>query len=100
MAEGQGGWAVSYQPKIQLPPPTGNQALDQWLYKVAQTINGFPRMSWFSGTTPNSIHTGTPGDLAINLASGSTTTRVWIMGGIPTSLSTNKGWVTLMIGPP
>ena len=91
---------MGYQPKINFPPPTGNPALDQWLNQVAQTINGTPRLSWFSGTTPNSSHTGTPGDLAINLASGSSTTRLWLMGGNPTSLSSTKGWVTVMVGPP
>jgi hypothetical protein len=55
-------------------------------------------MSWFSGTTPNSTLTGTPGDIAINLASGSTLTRAWIMTG-DTSLVTTLGWRTFQLGP-
>lgn len=81
-----------------MPPPTGNQALDLWLRNFAISHNNQPRVSWFSGTTPNSVLTGTVGDLAINLASGSTVTRAWIMAGAP-SYVTNKGWVTLATGP-
>lgn len=90
---------TGFQRRVLYPPPTGNQALDQWLQSVAVVLNGLPRVSWFSGTTPNSSHTGTPGDLAINLGSGSTVTRVWMMGGDPASVVTNLGWVTLATGP-
>lgn len=90
---------MSFQRRVNLPPPTGNQALDQWLQSIHAVLNGMPRMSWFSGVTPNSTHTGTPGDLAINMASGSTVTRVWVMGGAPTSTVTTLGWVTLATGP-
>lgn len=86
-----------FQSRIQGPPPTGNQALDGWLRNVWILINNQPRLSWFSGTTPNSVVTGTPGDLAINLVSGSTVTRMWIMGGAP-SYVTNKGWVMIWAG--
>ena len=88
-----------FQSRIPPPPPTGNPSVDQWLRNLWSVVNGLPRLSWFSGTTPNSLHTGTPGDLAINLASGSTTTRLWIMGGAPTSTITKLGWVTLATGP-
>lgn len=87
-----------FQPRIQMPPPTGNQQFDEWARNFAISHNNQPRMSWFSGTTPNSVVTGTVGDLAVNLASGSTVTRIWIMGGAP-SYVTNKGWVTIATGP-
>lgn len=90
---------TNFQRRVEYPPPTGNQALDQWLQGIATAFNNMPRFSWFSGTTPNSILTGTPGDIAINLASGSTVTRAWIMGGNPTSIVTRFGWVTLQTGP-
>jgi hypothetical protein len=87
-----------FQPKIHNPPTTGNQAVDHWLRDLAIVVNNLPRLSWFSGTTPNSVVTGTAGDIAVNLASGSTTTRLWVMGGAP-SFVTNKGWITLATGP-
>ena len=86
-----------FQSRLNAPPPTGMQALDQWLREVWLTVNNMPRVSWFSGTTPNSTITGTVGDLAVNLASGSTVSRLWLMGGAP-SYVTNKGWVFLSVG--
>ena len=85
--------------RIQAPPPTGNQALDHWLRDLTAALNNIPRVSWFSGLTPNSVHTGTAGDLAINLASASTHTRIWVMGGAP-SYVTNKNWFPLALGAP
>ena len=84
--------------KVRQPPPTGNQEFDNWMRDMAKQFNSLPRMSWFSGLTPNSSLTGTPGDIAINLASGSTMTRAWIMTG-DTSLVTTLGWRTLQLGP-
>ena len=85
--------------RIQAPPPTGNQAFDQWARNVWLLLNNMPRVSWFSGVTPNSVWTGTAGDLAINLASASTHTRIWVMGGAP-SYVTNKNWFPLALGAP
>ena len=87
-----------FQPRLPSPPPTGNQAVDQWLRNLWSIVNGMPRLSWFSGTTPNSAITGSPGDLAINLASGSTVSRLWLMGGTP-SYVTTLGWRMVAIGP-
>ena len=86
-----------FQRRITMPPATGNQALDEWLRNFAISHNNEPRVSWFSGTTPNSSLTGTAGDLAINLASGSTVSRIWVMGGSP-SYVTTQGWVFLSVG--
>ena len=88
---------AKYVSRIEQPPPSGNQRLDQWLRDFANQWNSHPRMSWFSGTTPNSNLTGTPGDIAINLASGSTMTRMWVMTG-DTSLVTTLGWRTVQLG--
>lgn len=88
----------NYQRKVEVPPPTGNPAFDQWALTISQWINSHPHMSWFSGTTPNSTLTGTPGQIAVNLASGSTVSRLWVMGGDPTSIATNLGWRFLSTG--
>ena len=84
--------------KVRQPPPTGNQEFDNWVRDFAAQWNSHPRMSWFSGLTPNSTLTGTPGDIAINLASGSTATRMWLMTG-DASLVTTLGWKTIALGP-
>lgn len=83
--------------RVRTPPPSGNPALDQWLREVMQALNALPRLSWFSGVSPNtSAITGTAGDIVINLASASTQTRCWVMGGA-VSYSTTTGWRPLMV---
>jgi hypothetical protein len=84
--------------RVRQPPPTGNHDFDVWIRDFAVQWNSHPRMSWFSGTTPNSNLTGSPGDIAINLASGSTLTRMWMMTG-DASLVTTLGWRTISLGP-
>lgn len=89
---------ATFQRRNEIPPPTGNQRFDQWMRDFHIQWNSQPRLSWFSGTTPNSVVTGTPGDIVVNLASGSTVTRLWTMVG-DTSLVTTLGWQTLQVGP-
>lgn len=85
--------------KLRLPPSSITGEMGQWCMELWRVINRTPTMSYFSATTPNSAVTGFSGDLAMNVASGSTDTRLWIMGGNSLSASTNKGWVTLHTGP-
>jgi len=66
-----------------------------WLTDLAKSLNGIPQLSYFSSATPNSVVTGLTGHLAINLASGSTDSRVWVMGGNNLSVLTTLGWVVL-----
>jgi hypothetical protein len=82
-----------------MPPSvfTGDMAL--WLRELWEVVNYSPRQSFFSGVTPNSSVTGYPGDVAVNLASGSTTTRLWQLGGDPKSGITTLGWRPLQLGP-
>ncbi len=88
-----------FQRRIEQPPPTGNAALDGWLQRAARVLNDMPRVSWFSGTHPNvSKITGTAGDMVVNLASASTNSRLWIMGGV-VSNSTTTGWMLLSVTP-
>lgn len=54
-----------------------------------QLTNELP-ISVFSAENPNtSGFTGIPGNLAVNIGSASTWTRLWIMGGSVASLETN-----------
>ncbi len=66
-----------------------------YLTEMAKAVNGVPQVSYFSAATPNSQVTGLTGDLAINLVSGSTDSRVWVLGGNNLSVLTTLGWVVL-----
>ena len=72
--------------------------LGEWLVQVWQVINATPRLSYFTGTSPNSSVTGFVGDFAVNINSASTDTRAWIRGGSGDTLG-QLGWVTLRTGP-
>lgn len=81
------------------PPPSGlTGVIAEYLGQMCRVINQVPNVSYFSGTTPNSVLTGVAGDLAVNVASASTDTRVWVKGGSVTQPNTS-GWVTLRTGP-
>lgn len=66
-----------------------------WLLDLTQAVNSVPQLSYFSALTPNSLVTGLTGDVAINIGSASTDTRVWVLGGASLSQLTTQGWVTL-----
>lgn len=58
----------------------------------ALQLNSEAYISKFSAANPNTSGlTGIPGDLAINVGSASTWTRLWVMGGSTASIDTN-GW--------
>ena len=81
--------------RLPAPPSAVTGELGNWLRNLWGAVNALPRVSYFSGVSPNtSAITGMPGDLAINLGSASTDTRVWIMGGSMTTMKTS-GWVAL-----
>lgn len=84
--------------RVSLPPSAITGALGDYLLQIAEAINRVPVVSYFSGTTPNSVVTGLAGDLAINLCSASTDTRAWIKGGSQ-SVPSRTNWVTLRTGP-
>ena len=90
--------------RLRLPaPPSGvTGELGVWLRNLWTVVNGMPQVSYFSASTPNSVVTGMAGDLAINLAgnvaSNSTLTRVWQMGGVPQVVK-NTDWVVLRVAP-
>ncbi len=83
--------------RIPFPPSDVTGALGDYLLVLWRAINDSPTLSYFSGSTPNSVITGLPGDLAVNVGSASTSTRLWQMGGSVAQPSTT-GWNPLHIG--
>ena len=83
-----------YRTRVPAPPSSVTGALRQWCESVAQRLNSMPTWSAFSAATPNSLVTGAAGDIAVNLGSASTDSRVWLKGGSPDVVSTT-GWVVL-----
>ena len=81
--------------RIEPPPSSVTGPLGNWLTQIAQSVNDTPMMSYFSGTSPNSTLTGQVGNLAINVASGSSGVRAWLKGGDPLSGPSTTGWIPL-----
>lgn len=83
---------------LPLPPSNVTGELGLWLQEVWKRLVNTPTVSYFSGTTPNSVVTGLAGQLAVNVGSASTDTRVWVKGG-SASVPSQTGWVTVRTGP-
>lgn len=88
-------------PRDRLPPPPSSVTgpLGEWCLQVWQVVNATPKLSYFSGTSPNSSVTGFVGDFAVNINSSSTDTRVWSLGGSGDTLR-QTGWVMLRTATP
>jgi hypothetical protein len=85
-----------FRQRINAPPSDVEPALRDWLQRVANELNILPPLSTFSGTTPESVISGSPGELAINYAAptASTVSRLWIkVTGIG-----NTGWASAVTG--
>lgn len=78
-------------PPSEITGVVGDYLRDLWRYIESQ-----PQISTFSGTSPNSLVSGYPGDMTINLGSASTDTRAWLKGG-GTRTWSNTGWVVIRI---
>lgn len=78
-------------PKLPLPPSSLTGPIAEYLTVIWVALNAMPNFSGFSGTTPNSVVTGFPGDFAFNVGSASTNSRIWVMGG-STRVPANTGW--------
>lgn len=85
-----------YRRRVDDPPSSITGPTRVWLQQVVDAINGMPRVSVFSGVSPNSVVTGMPGDVLVNLGSASTDSRVWVKGGGGVTVS-NTGWVVVRI---
>jgi hypothetical protein len=84
---------------VRLPPVpssiTGEVA--RYLGQIVRQLNGEAYISKFSAANPNTSGlTGIPGDLAVNVGSASTSTRLWILEGATASIDTNA-WRMLRI---
>jgi hypothetical protein len=77
-----------------LPPFPSNATgpLADWCRAAKKQLDGEGYISTFSAPNPNTSGlTGIPGNLAVNIGSASTWTRLWVMGGSTASIDTN-GW--------
>ena len=73
------------------PVPSGiTGPLATYLGQIARQLNGEAYLSIFSGTTPESIVTGIPGNLAVNVGV-SDVDRLWVMSGT-TARQKRTGW--------
>ena len=90
---------MSIRDRLAQPPSGITGPLATWLGDVFTLLNGMPRSSYFSGTTPNSVVTGIAGDMAINIGSASTDSRFWVKGGDPV-IPSQTSWVVLRIAQP
>ena len=84
-----------FRSRVPAPPSSLTGDLGTWARQVYMAINSMPFVSYFSGTNPNSNTSGFAGDLAVNVGSASTDSRIWVMGGNSLSVTTNLGWVVL-----
>ncbi len=80
--------------RFRIPQPPGgikDPVVFQYLNLVARQLNQEAFISLFSGTDPNtSGFTGIPGNLAVNIGSASTWTRLWVQAGSVASVSTTS----------
>ena len=89
---------MPFRRRVPDPPSSITGVMARYLGELARAINDIPVLSYFSGTTPNSLLSGYAGDIAINLTSTSTNSRVWVLGGSPSAV-TNQGWVRMSVVP-
>lgn len=89
---------MPFRRRVSDPPSSITGIMARYLGEIATALNNIPVISYFSGTTPNSTVSGYAGDIAINLTSTSTNSRVWVLGGSPSAV-TNQGWVRMSVVP-
>ena len=80
-------------------PSSVTGELNRWLSDLATMMNNQPFASYFSGTTPNSVVTGIAGDMAVNVGSASTSSRLWVKGGDPV-VPDQLNWVIVRVAVP
>lgn len=79
--------------RLQRPPSTGNVDLDIWINQMTDALNSLPSFSISSTTNgPNSVVTGDPGTLLVDIGSSHSTFWVKLSG------TTTSGWTTVGFG--
>jgi hypothetical protein len=80
---------------IPQPPSSISGPLGEYLRVLHRTLQNLPNMSTFSlAAGPESVVTGAPGDIIVNLTSAQTTKRAWQMTGAA-RISKLTGWEQL-----
>lgn len=77
-----------------VPPVPSNFTgpIREWAEAVTRAVNAFPTISTFSGLDPSTVGLlGQPGHLAVNFASASTDSRLFVHGGAGNS-NNSTGW--------
>jgi hypothetical protein len=85
------------------PPSDITGTLGSWLRDLHRWIEAQPQLSLASfgpTETPNSRMSGLPGALCFNIGSGSTQSRLWLLGGAVPSTLTDQGWQIVRIVAP
>lgn len=71
-------------------PSAVTGVLADYMREVTRRLNGEPTLSIFSGTSPESVVTGIPGNVTVNVGV-TDTDRFWIMSGT-TARAKKTGW--------
>ena len=81
-------------PQIPSPPSSLTGPTADYLHVLWRAINAMPAMSYFSGTDPNNSVLGVAPNLAFNVGSASTNSRLWQKTGSIT-VPSMTGWVVI-----
>jgi hypothetical protein len=81
---------AGFAPRIPPIPSSITGDVRRYLEQVRAQLNSEAYISKFSAANPNTSGlSGLPGNLAVNIGSASTSSRLWIMEGSAPSLDTN-----------
>ena len=90
-------------PRFPAPPSNVTGPLGSYLRELWGYVTSQPQISvqsFGATSTPNSIVSGFPGDLCVNIGSASTNSRLWVLGGASRSAITNQGWQLVRVVAP
>ncbi len=90
-------------PRFAAPPSNVTGPLGDYLQELWRYVSSQPQISiqsFGATSTPNSLVSGFPGDMCVNIGSASTNSRLWLLGGTVRSAITNKGWNIVRIAAP
>ena len=86
--------------RIPDPPSQVTGPLRIWLNELVRTLNSqVANVSYFSGTSPESVITGVAGDWAIQVGSVSTNTRIFVKAG-DVAVPSKTSWMKVTVAIP